>query len=60
MIQIVQHERYGAILYEEGFWLGRKSLTINGVPLQKLAKKQFQLPDGGIATLKGNFYTAPA
>ncbi|MBR6788286.1 MAG: hypothetical protein IKM44_00565 [Clostridia bacterium] len=55
----IQHEKYGNVLYEEGFWLGRKSVSINGAPLQKIARNQFQMTDenGEIVTVmtKGNY-----
>lgn len=30
-------------LYEENFWTGKKSLTVNGVPLTKTGKRQFSV-----------------
>ncbi len=55
MKKIIQHETYGEIIFEESMWTGRKSLTINGVPLTKVSKKEFQMQDGTTVTLLGNF-----
>ena len=55
MNEKIQNEKYGEILYGENFWTGRKSLSVNGVPLNRISKKEFQMPDGGIGTIKGNF-----
>lgn len=46
-------------LYEENFWTGKKSLTVNGVPLTKTGKRQFSVTkeDGTVSyiTVKGSF-----
>ena len=55
MKQTIQHETYGEILYEESFWLGKKSLSIGGVQLEKISKKDFKLQDGSFATINGGF-----
>lgn len=55
MKETIQNERYGQILYDENFWTGGKSLTLNGVPLTKISRKEFQFPDGAIGKIKGNF-----
>lgn len=55
MKEVIKHETYGEIVYNESFWLGKKSLTVNGVPAVKLSKKEFELPDGKKANLQGNF-----
>ena len=55
MKEVIQNEKYGEIVYEEGFWLGRKTITVNGTPLTRISKKEYQLPDGTPATIKGNF-----
>ena len=54
MKQIVQHPTYGQILYEESFWTGKKSLTVNGVRAGAVSKKEFML-DGRTVTLKGSY-----
>ena len=58
MKSVVQHEKYGEICYEESFWVGKQSLTVDGRPLQKLAKKVFIYEKDGEKrnfTLKGNY-----
>lgn len=52
---LIDDEVYGEIFYEESFWTGRKSLTINGVSLLKISKKQFRMSDGSTATVSGGF-----
>ena len=41
MKEIVQHPIYGEIVYNESFWTGKKTLTINGVCAQPVSKKKF-------------------
>ena len=41
MKEIVQHPIYGQIVYNESFWTGKKTLTINGVCAQPVSKKEF-------------------
>lgn len=55
MKQTIQHETYGEILFEENIWTGKKSVSIGGIALEKIAKKEFKLPDGGAAIIKGGF-----
>ena len=53
-----QHAEYGQIEYEEGFWSGKKELTVNGEKLMKKHKTMFLLntPDGvKNFTVKGSF-----
>lgn len=52
---VIQHETYGEIVYEESFWVGKKTLTINGVEATKISKKEVQMPDGKTAQIQGNF-----
>jgi len=54
MKETVQHPVYGQIVYEEGFWLGKKTLTVNGVCAQAVSKNKFMV-DGKEAILTGNF-----
>ena len=51
----INHAEFGDIVYEESFWTGKKSVSINGTPLEKISKKQFRLQDGGTVTVSGNF-----
>ncbi len=58
MKSVVQHEKYGEICYEESFWVGKPSLSINGEPLTKVSKKVFSREENGetkLFTLKGNY-----
>ena len=58
MTSIIQHPTLGTIVYEEGFWTGKKKLSINGKPLTKENKKTFLYSDGEeskVVYLKGNF-----
>ncbi len=43
---VINDEKYGEITYEESFWSGKKSLSVNGTPLAKVAKTQFNYVDG--------------
>lgn len=58
MKTVVEHEKYGEICYEESFWLGKQSLSVNGTPLKKASKKVFTYENGETVqnfTLKGNY-----
>ncbi|MCL2752082.1 MAG: hypothetical protein FWE62_04930 [Firmicutes bacterium] len=48
-------ESGNSFVYNESVWTGRKTLTFNGQPCAKVARKQFQLPDGSYLALKGSF-----
>lgn len=54
MKMTVNHPTYGEIVYDESFWLGKKTLTVNGVEAVAVSKREFII-DGKHATLKGNF-----
>ena len=54
MKSIVTHNNYN-IVYEESFWTGKKSLTINEEKLQALSKTTFSSSDGRQFILNGNF-----
>ena len=56
MKSVIQHERLGEITYEESAWTGKKTLSINGHPLDKTAKNMFRTYDGETIELKGNFF----
>lgn len=53
MKEVVQHPVLGEIAYEESAWLGRKTLTVNGVPAQAISKREF-LINGRKAILTGS------
>ena len=58
MKTVVNHETYGEIVYDENFWTGKKTISINGVVLQKISKKDFSYTtETGTQTVsvKGNF-----
>ena len=52
----VSHPTYGIITYDEGFWTGKKTLTVNGVDAQSISKKEYMI-NGKKALLKGNYFT---
>lgn len=55
MNKIIMHETYGKIEYNESFWTGKKELSVNDVPLQKVSKKVFSMSDGTQIAIEGNF-----
>ena len=59
MKSVVQHEKYGNVIYEENFWTGKKTITIDGTRLEKASKTEFLYPmmDGTFThvKLKGNY-----
>lgn len=57
MKQTIQHEKYGEILYEESALSGKKTISMGGVPLEKISKKEFKMQDGTTATVNGNVLT---
>ncbi len=56
MKMTVNHPTYGEIVYAEGFWLGKKTLTVNGVEAAAVSKREFII-NGKHATLKGSFFS---
>ena len=57
MQQVVMHDTIGKIEYNENFWTGKKTLSVNDVPLQKISKKDFMLPSGEQVSVCGNYLT---
>ncbi|MDE6618599.1 MAG: hypothetical protein K2K13_06215 [Clostridiales bacterium] len=55
MKTVIQHETYGEIVYDEGAWTGKKSVSIGGAQLEKLSKKEFKMQDGTTVTVNGGF-----
>ena len=54
------HPTYGLIEYEENVWTGKKSISINGAPLQKVSKKEYLLSVDGkpvSVTVRGSVMT---
>ena len=48
----VDHPSIGKIVYDENFWSGKKSLTVNDIPAEKVSKNEF-LINGEKAVIKG-------
>ena len=55
MKSTLQHPTWGEIVYDESIWTGKKTIAVNGVPLQKQSKKEFIDPSGGLWVVKGNY-----
>ena len=55
MKTVLQHEKYGVITYEEGFWTGKKNISINGVALNKVRKNVYQTSNGETVYLSGDY-----
>ncbi len=55
MVVVVTNAKYGSIVYEEGFWTGRKKLFCNNQPCEKIAKNTFKIGENETAWLTGNF-----
>ena len=56
----VKHPTFGEIIYEEGFWSGKKRLFVRGRALERTGKNAFLLPteEGAIdIVLNGNTVT---
>ena len=59
----ITHPVYGQITYDENFWHGRKTIVINGTPLQKVKKNEYVLNNGEASipvTLVGSFFAGAA
>lgn len=54
MKYIAEDQTVGKIEYNESFWTGKKSLSINDVPLTKVEKNVFAYESGERVTLSGN------
>ena len=60
MKSVIDHETYGQIVYDESFWLGKKTLMINGKYLTKVNRKTFSYSneaENKQVYLGGNFLT---
>ena len=55
MNTVIQHESLGKISYEESFWTGKKSISINDVPATKISKNSFRTQDGKEIVISGNY-----
>ena len=60
-MQLTAEEEGRVYVYTENVWTGKKELTLDGVPLEKINKKTFSVKDaaGNARPLevKGNFLT---
>ncbi len=57
MQKVIQHEKYGCIVYQENFWTGKPTVTINNTALKKINKRTFEYENEGTVTtvaLKGS------
>ena len=57
MKTVVNHEKYGEILYDENVWTGKQTITVNGAELKKEKRRLYvgQGADGVISVrIKGN------
>ena len=41
MKKVIMHPTYGEIVYEEGFWSGKRTFTVNGTAMQKISKDTY-------------------
>lgn len=60
MQTVMQHDTYGTITYDEGFWTGKRTVTVGGVPLKKIDRKHWECEWNGVAlpaSIKGNTMT---
>ena len=60
MKKTIQHPVFGEIIYEEGLWSGKKTISIHGVMLQKVNKDTYCWDHDGQqhrVTLRGNMLT---
>lgn len=51
----INHPTYGTIIYDESFWTGKKTLTINGAHCFAVSKKEFLIGDQKVL-LTGNLF----
>ena len=51
----INHPTYGTIVYDESFWTGKKTLTVNGTACFALSKKEFMIGEQK-AVLLGNLF----
>lgn len=57
MKKVILHPTYGEIVYEEGFWSGKRAFTVNGAAMRKVSKDTYTFIVGEEsvqATLKSN------
>ena len=57
---VIQHQRFGEIIYSENFWTGKKNISVGGYQLQKVNKTTYAVPGGpaeAVVYVKGNLFT---
>lgn len=57
MLKILEHGKYGQILYNRGFWTGKTAISINGTPLKKQRRNLYVYENGEESvsvSVKGN------
>ncbi len=52
---VINHPTYGTIIYDESFWTGKKTLTVNGTLCFAVSKKEFMIGDQK-ALISGNLF----
>lgn len=60
MMEFVHDSELGTISYDENIWTGKKTVSINGKPLEKAGKNMFYMSSEGeksYVILKGNIFT---
>ena len=55
MKKTIKVESIGEFTYDEGFWTGKKELSLDGKALEKTSKTTYKLADGKIVEVQGNF-----
>lgn len=56
----IKESKFGKIIYEEGFWSGKKTITIGDTILTNVSKTEFEYEENGEKVkveLIGNFFT---
>ena len=56
----IDHPKYGRIVYEEGIWTGKKTLSVDGCTFEKVSKTKYTCTTEDSymsAELKGSFMT---
>ena len=56
MKNIIHHQEFGEIIYNESFWTGKKSISIDGQQAIKINKTLFRTQHGDDIMLNGNYF----
>ena len=57
MKKVINHDVFGEIIYDESFWTGKKTITLNGQVATKVDKNTYVTANGQTITIKGGFFT---